>query len=211
MTGGARPFRIGITGHRLNQLSEQDLPAISAAIGKVLTACERGMPEVERWTLISALAEGADRLGAGEALARGWRLEAPLPFARSRYLQDFETEASRAEFYAFCAAADEVRVAEDRAGSGDGYRAVGDDIVAGSDALIAVWKGAAPAGPGGTAHVISEMLKAGGAIAWINPADGVSTRLLSPPSSAQGGSHRLAVAKALAATFEDIPWPDTLP
>jgi len=211
VNAAGRRFMIGVTGHRLNQLSPEDLPALGAAIDDILGVCEGSVPGAAGWTLISALAEGTDRIAARAALARGWRLDAPLPFTRSRYIEDFETEASRAEFHALCAAATDVSVAPDADAAGDGYTAVGQDIAARSDALIAVWKGAAPAGPGGTAHVISDMLATGGAVVWINPSEQLRLSVLLPMTSGPDGSPRSLLAAALSAAFTAATRPATLP
>lgn len=204
-------YGLGVSGHRLNQLTAEDLPALSAAIASILGACERGVPGPAQWTLVSALAEGTDRIAARAALARSWRLESPLPFPRSRYIEDFETEASRAEFDALCAAAAEVSVAPDTDGTGDGYTAVGQETVRRADALIAVWKGAAPAGPGGTAHVIADMLAAGGSVVWINPADGLKTGLLLPEPMPAPGTPRRILTDVLRNACPAVPRPSTLP
>lgn len=211
MSAAGRRLTIGVTGHRLNQLSPEDLPALTAAIDDILGVCEGSVPGPAGWTLISALAEGTDRIAARAALARGWRLDAPLPFARSRYIEDFETEASRAEFRALCAAAEEVSIAPDPGENGDGYTAAGRSIVARSDALIAVWKGAAPAGPGGTAHVISDMLATGGGVVWINPSERLRLSVLLPLTPGPDGSPRSLLAAALSAAFMAAPHPATLP
>jgi len=211
VSAGVPRYALGVSGHRLNQLQAGDLPALSAAIAGILGACERGVPGPARWTLISALAEGTDRIAARAALARGWQLESPLPFSRSRYIGDFGTEASRAEFDALCAAAAEVAVAPDPDGTGDGYTAVGKETVRRADALIAVWKGAAPAGPGGTAHVISDMLAVGGSVIWINPAKGLKTGLLLPQPAAPPGTSRRILTDVLSEACPALPYPATLP
>ncbi|MFN7054833.1 hypothetical protein [Hyphomonas sp.] len=211
MTGTGPHFVLGVSGHRLNQLAAGDLPALSAAIASILGACERGVPGSASWTLVSALAEGTDRIAARAALARSWRLIAPLPFPRSRYIEDFETDASRAEFDALCAAAEDVVIAPDPEGTGDGYTAVGRETVRRADALIAVWKGAPPAGPGGTAHVISDMLAAGGSVVWINPADGLKTGLLLPDPMPAPGTQRRVLADLLRNACPAVPRPLALP
>ena len=97
---GQLPFslRIGVTGHR--QLTDPAalVPAVQAAIGGVI---ERFLgPGAEPALLvISALAEGADRLVATEVLAGpDATLEAVLPLPPGDYLADFTGDASKAEF-----------------------------------------------------------------------------------------------------------------
>ncbi len=58
--------------------------------------------------LVSALAEGADRMAAQAALDLGERLEVVLPFAQKEYERDFETAESRQEFRALLGRASAV-------------------------------------------------------------------------------------------------------
>ena len=48
--------------------------------------------------VVSALAEGADRMGGREAMARGAGLEVVLPLPSEDYLTDFESGTSRSQF-----------------------------------------------------------------------------------------------------------------
>ena len=48
--------------------------------------------------LVSALAEGADRIAAKAALEAGWTLEVVLPFATEEYEQDFDSPESKEAF-----------------------------------------------------------------------------------------------------------------
>jgi hypothetical protein len=57
--------------------------------------------------VLSALAEGADRLVAQRVLTRAnARLIVPLPLARDEYMQDFESDESKREFLDLLARAD---------------------------------------------------------------------------------------------------------
>ena len=68
---------IGITGHRPNRLTAPD--AVAVDMGRVLdgiaAAAQGFAPQ-----MISALAEGSDRIAAEEALSRGWPLTVVLPY-----------------------------------------------------------------------------------------------------------------------------------
>jgi len=99
---GQLPFslRIGVTGHRRLTDPAALVPGIRAAVQGVV---ERFLgPEAEPALLvISALAEGADRLVAAEVLARpDATMEAVLPLPPGDYLDDFTGDASKAEFTA---------------------------------------------------------------------------------------------------------------
>ena len=93
---------IGVTGHRLDAISADALPHVERRLGEVLdllagearTLAAReaavfaeGPPT---FTLVSPLADGADQIAAEVALARGFRLQAILPFSRNTYLADFD-------------------------------------------------------------------------------------------------------------------------
>jgi len=210
-----RPFRLSVTGHRLNQLPEAQRPAIRAAIqaalGETLHAVQ-GRAGAVAPILVSALAEGADRFAAAAALEQGWRLEAPLPFAIDRYERDFGDAASIGEFQGFLKRADKVSPIDGEAliasGAGEAapYAAVGRALLIGAHALLAVWNGAPKRGPGGTAEVVENALEQGTAVLWIRPED-VRVAVLSPSRKARSGSLRRAAADALSAAFAPVAFP----
>lgn len=117
-------------------------------------AAGSGSPEI-MLTMLSSLAEGADRIAAREILRRpGGTLRAVLPLPIADYEQDFAEAGSRAEFRALLARAqvvEEVTAAGDRDAS---YRAAGRRVVDLCDVLIAVWNGKPGRGVGGTADVV---------------------------------------------------------
>jgi hypothetical protein len=76
------PIVVGVTGHR--DLRPEDRPGLEEAVRSVFTILEREYPS-SPLLLLSALAEGADRLAARVALDRGIPLFVPLPFDRSQY------------------------------------------------------------------------------------------------------------------------------
>ena len=85
---------LGVVGHRI--LAE---PAkIRAGVQQGLRRIEETFPG-RALSILSALAEGADRLVAKEALARADAvLVAVLPLRQADYVTDFESAESRAEF-----------------------------------------------------------------------------------------------------------------
>jgi len=174
-------LRVGLTGHRPSGLGEADLVALRSRVRGVLAqlraivttaGAEPGEdflfvpPELR---LISALAEGADCLGAQEALAEGYALQAPLPFPRELYEHDFRTAASLEEFRALLARASAVLELDGtRENDGMAYAHVGRVILSQSDVLVAVWNGESSHGSGGTAHVAHEAISLGVPVLWIN-------------------------------------------
>ncbi len=115
----ARPglvFRVGVTGHRWDQLGlpvEQrgttDAAGATGEIERALTAtCDKILREIARvvndvatqgvgyrdeparLVIVSGLAEGADRIVARAGLDAGYQLWAVLPFGEADYLNDFD-------------------------------------------------------------------------------------------------------------------------
>lgn len=211
----ARPeLHVGVTGHRLNQLPEKARPRIRDAVARLLGVIEEvgESAGAGRFTLVSALAEGADRYAAHAALARRWALEAPLPFSVKRYEKDFATRASVNEFRALMKAARLVEPHGEHDGDDDrGYGGVGEIVAAQSQVLIALWNGAPPRGPGGTADVIRLALAAGAAVLWLAPDPRTPTRLLSPaPKAARKDELDRAMRRALAERFARVAAPAEL-
>src|SRR5437899_1178013 len=89
------PLVIGITGHR--DLRLEDVDKLEDKVRQVLGEKRTQYPSTPI-ILLSALAEGADRLAARVALDIGARLVVPLPMAQHLYEQDFKSPDSLAEF-----------------------------------------------------------------------------------------------------------------
>jgi hypothetical protein len=155
----------GVTGHRPGRLGKEQVPGVRAALAAVLAALARAVSarSQEPW-LVSALAEGADRLAAEEALVAGYRLRAVLPFSRAQYERDFKHPESLAEFGSLLARAAEVR---ELSGPPSGYAAVGSAVLDASELLLAVWDGERAHGPGGTQEVVASALARGLPVIWI--------------------------------------------
>ena len=166
---GELPFslRIGVTGHR--QIADPALvrPAIRAAIQGVL---ERFLgPEAQPALLvISALAEGADRLVAAEVLAApDATLEAVLPLPPAEYQGDFTGEASKAEFTELLGRAASVWQARPGRSRDEAYERAGRHVVDRADVLIALWDGEPARGRGGTATVVAYAREQGVPVVWV--------------------------------------------
>jgi len=151
------PLVIGVTGHR--DLRTQDVPLLEREVAAIITRLQRDYIGEENETplvLISALAEGADRIVARVALALGVRLIAPLPLPITEYRRDFEpgltpgaaiefdrllSQAAAAPIMSFTAGNSLEAVRTDATKRAEQYRAVGLFIVRHSDVLIALWDG----------------------------------------------------------------------
>jgi hypothetical protein len=157
-------MRIGVTGHRI--LAEPE--KIEAGVEEALHRIEEAFLS-EPMTVISALAEGADRIVARLVLDRpGARLIAPLPLAKEDYITDFKSLESRAEFLSLLERAERV-VEMDRVATRDeAYEVVGDYVLQHSDVLIVVWDGRDAQGRGGTGAVVGRARQRGLPIAWVH-------------------------------------------
>jgi hypothetical protein len=131
-------------------------------------------------TLVSALADGADTIAAKAALDLGYALDAPLPFERGIYEQDFSASAvddngaaPLQDFHTLLGRARAVlqlpgqrRAQADTLPHGDlkenrAYEAVGLTVLSQADILLTVWDRGAPRGRGGTAEMVAEAARAG--------------------------------------------------
>jgi len=174
--------RIGVTGHR--KLENEGL--IRDSIKKVLNRIDDILKNILKknlkhnpysFTVISPLAEGADRIVAREVM--GWNtegrkalLEAVLPLPEEDYMNDFETPDSKAEFKNFLKKARNVRFLEKAESRKAAYENVGRYVVDNCHFLIAIWNGKPAAGKGGTAEIVEHAMKAQRFVFWIHSEDG---------------------------------------
>lgn len=177
--------RVAVSGHRLNQLPQTERPRIAGEIAHafaLIEDCAQAAAGARvRVTLSSALAEGADRMAAHAALARSWRLFAPLPFEAGEYEKDFGDETSITEFRTLLSRAVRSQVAHHVGQRSMGYAAANRLLLRGASVLVLVWNGAAPKGPGGTAEMGAIALMQGKHVIWISP-DGANAPCLIAPT-----------------------------
>ena len=148
-------FRIGVTGHR--EFTEPE--AVRAAVRDAIRQLKEFLPisadQGLVLTVVSPLAEGADRLVAEEVLAEeGARLEVAMPMATDDYLRDFEDESSKQEFKSLLERASHVWQVPAGSYREHGYEQAGRYVVDRSDAVIAIWDGKPPRGHGGTGYIV---------------------------------------------------------
>jgi hypothetical protein len=203
-------LRVGITGHRWDKLDREAKPFLLARIVAVLREVQDlatrigndaesgyGSPDAElaevepaivELRLISALAEGADRLLV-EAAPPGWRLQAILPFPPDVYQQDFTEPNSRKTLDDLLARAGReagsVILDGDR-GREAAFEPVGTAVCLNSDVLIAVWNGL-PGKPGGTGEVVNLGIRLGVPVVRITP-DGKQSPWLHRPDLPEAGT-----------------------
>lgn len=171
------PFRIriGVTGHRqltdeetlsekIRQVLQKDIFIFFEDSKKVL----RSIPNTPIvFSILTPLAEGADRLVAKEVLKLpDSRMEVALPLVKQDYLEDFQTSESRHEFEELVKKARrpitlrERTLKEDFSENGladarrKAYEDVGRYVVDNCDVLIALWDQKPSRGKGGTAEIV---------------------------------------------------------
>jgi SMODS and SLOG-associating 2TM effector domain 3 len=150
-------LRMGVTGHR--SIDEDD-PAVAGAVRDALDQIEERRRNAAAatpvdLTVVSALAEGADRLVARQAMLRGASLEVVLPLPSGDYLADFTSAASRAEFRALLGQAAAVTELATVSRREEAYERAGRAVVDRSDVVVALWDGRASGGRGGTAEIVA--------------------------------------------------------
>ncbi len=154
----------GVTGHR--NLASDDARLTALVLGEMQAAStELQRHAGSKGAVVSALAEGADRLVARIGLEQlGLDLIVALPMPAEAYCLDFGSAASKAEFDALMGRAISV-VEAPLLTAGDAWRSytearnhqyawAGAYLVTACDVLIALWDGLPARGTGGTAHVV---------------------------------------------------------
>ena len=161
---------IGVTGHR--DLRPQDIARLETTFASALFDISRNYPHASP-LLLSALAEGADRLAARVALQMGIRVVVPMPMPQALYECDFETPDSLSDFRALLSRAagvihlplldgTEPRQIERPGLQRDReYAKAGAYIAAQSQLFFAFWDGVPDEGDkiGGTAQTVGFRLK----------------------------------------------------
>ncbi len=146
-------LRIGVTGHRNVQPTDELLDAVDAAIDMAIESVAiRAVVDVIP-TVVSSLAGGADQIVARRVLTRrSATLEVVLPFDHGEYRATLDEEAATI-FDSLLARASSVHAMPEPHRPDDGYLLAGQAVVDRCDVLIAVWDGEPARGRGGTAEV----------------------------------------------------------
>lgn len=181
VTDGRIPFRlnIGVTGHRRLDDGEAVASAVREALAGVGRLFDR-RPRVTpiRYTILSPLAEGADRIvvhGAFAVLGEGITVEAVLPREPWSYTRDFASEASRREFAELLSRSNQRSMPKTEEDV-EGYRLAGEYVVDRCDLLIAIWDGE-KGEPAGTGDIVEYANDRGTPVLVIDPATAASGEL----------------------------------
>ncbi len=208
------PLVVAVTGHR--DLHADDLPALAAAVSAQLRRLSARHPN-SPCLLLSALAEGADRLVARCAVDAGWSLGVVLPLAQADYEADFRDGQSVAEFRQLLASAAWCRdLSAPAVGRPACYSVLGDWLAGQSQVLIALWDGGPGNGPGGTADVVRRF-REGAAIMTqpvlpdTGPVIHVHTRRIGAAPAASGSASAVASAAELGNVDYLAPRPAGMP
>jgi hypothetical protein len=159
------PLVVGITGHR--DIRAEDREELRRRVRGILLKLRKDYPATPL-ILLSALAEGADRLAARAALDGevDARLIVPLPMAQAIYEEDFTSRGSLDEFRELLGQAHHSFVIPLAPGNTENnirtqgenrdrqYEAVGKYIARQSQILIALWDGVDRGLVGGTASIV---------------------------------------------------------
>lgn len=207
---GRIPFRlrVGVTGHRELADPERVQEQVRIATARIRAVFGDAPSIPVAFTVISPLAEGADRLVAAEFLkVPGTLLDVPLPLPLTDYETDFKTPASLAEFRNLLGQAGATVTLPPQPERNQAYLQAGRYVVDTSDVIIAVWDGRPAAGAGGTADVVAYADEQRRPLVWLHAVTGaVEVRRL--PSLKEGdfeehlqfnSAHAEAKATGLAA------------
>jgi hypothetical protein len=155
------PLVIGVTGHR--DLVESEVAQLESHVEKFFAELAGRFPNTPL-RLLSALAEGADRLAARVALRNDVELQVVLPMPAEAYKRDFKTPESISEFEELCSQSEVLELAapgrREERGPKQGrdrdlaYANAGMFISAHCHILLALWDGQQTQNVGGTAQII---------------------------------------------------------
>jgi hypothetical protein len=164
---------IGVTGHR----KLEDEAQAAAGVREALKALRKALPELKHtpvvFSILSPLAEGADRLVAREAVQiEDAQIEVVLPLEKDDYLSDFESAGSKAEFKRMLTRAVRVKALPHAPTRNEAYERVGRYVVDHCDVLIALWNGQPAAGRGGTAEIVVYAREKKIPLLWVHTAEG---------------------------------------
>lgn len=147
---------LGITGHRKLNFQNSIAQSIQTVFSSLFDTQITKNPTTAKITLLSPIAEGADRLAAKEILNFPHHtLHVILPLLQADYENDFLTTESQTEFKNLLVLADSIKTLPPQTTRGESYLAVGCHIVDNCDILLAVWDGLPARGKGGTAEIVA--------------------------------------------------------
>jgi hypothetical protein len=152
---------IGVTGHRF--LAEAN--KVSAGIDRAIVRIKAAFAP-QQWTVLSALADGADQLVTRRLLAcLPAQLVVLLPLPLDDYLEEIR---SAEHFHDLMNQAAAMIPLPDRRTRDASYAALARYLAAHCDLLLAVWDGRPAQGPGGTSEIVARVRAAHKPLAWVH-------------------------------------------
>ncbi len=161
------PIMIGVTGHR--DIYEEDYQELKRRVQSIFADLKAKYPFTPL-SLISSLAEGADRIAAEVAIENSMQLIVPLPLPQDEYERDFESSSSKENFTKLLSKAfssfvipivqgNTINSIKDYGPARDRqYFAAGQFMVEHCQILIALWDGILNEKLGGTADIVELQL-----------------------------------------------------
>ena len=148
---------IGVTGHR--DLVKDERPALESRVRALFDGLSASHPDLDL-QLLTALAEGADRLVAKVAIKLGIPFVAVLPMEKAEYEEDFKSAESLAEFHYMLSKAQQTVTLSSVSGEGSlgrdsQYAQLGLFISNHCQVLLTLWDGKPFDAVGGTAQVVN--------------------------------------------------------
>lgn len=154
---------VGVTGHRNFSNPEGVALAVDEALEKIIISFGGSS-----LTVISPLAEGADRLVAERAMENYMaRLIVPLPLEIDDYLKDFSSETSKQAFRQLLQKAISIIDLPSQDIRAASYLSAGMYTLEHCDVLLAIWDGQPARGIGGTGQIFAEAREQGKPLVWI--------------------------------------------
>jgi len=200
---GRIPFRlrIGVTGHRTLEPEPWLVDVVRTQTRRIRDLLPRSASTAVRLTVVSQLAEGADRLVVHEVLEdaqdRGEeaRLEAVLPMPRDEYSRQqrfsLRSDDEFDQLLERAVTVDEPADSRPADNLGRAYEDAGDRLIGRCDVLVVLWNGAETGGRGGTAETLLRAAAWGKPCIWISTTRPTVEDNLTPGSS-EAFFHRVA-------------------
>jgi hypothetical protein len=182
---------IGVAGHRPNRLPADCRQAVAAEISRIFdrlaVECEAARlrhadffaPAPSRIKVMTALAEGADRIVADVARQKGLPFDVLLPFPVETYRASFDEAGSGGEFHRLFAVADRTLVLPAlKEGESSAFEALSAHLLSLCDLLLVIWDGGPSEGKGGTTETLMAAGRLGIPVIHIDANCKADTRLL---------------------------------
>lgn len=170
-----RPFVIGLIGHR--HLEQSEVPKLQEAFDNYLASVFEQLIHTPI-IVLTALAEGADRLAITSRFREKISICAVLPMSKEDYIQDFASRNAKTSFLKALQSCEFIFSLHDSSKESQltgpkrerAYQRCANWISDNSNSLFAVWDGKKPRGIGGTADTVRYRIRTMGKSSHIDHA-----------------------------------------